>query len=230
MAKTGPAAIDSGSRRCVSPPPGVESTTSRNYVRGAEDTPKSHRARSVPLADQAVVALDRLSRRANFTGPDDLVFGTVVGGHRHGDDVRDAFYDALNEAGLAHMRAKDDPIVFHGLRHTFGTLAVRSAPVTDVQHWMGHADLATMMRIVHYVPQHDNAARLSAAFAASTGERSTCERDPLSSWPQPRPQLPELSKAPVRRWARSGHSAWIGFEHTPQRWCRPRIRGKVGRA
>jgi integrase len=30
----------------------------RNYVRGQEDTPKSHRVRSVPLSDQAAVALD----------------------------------------------------------------------------------------------------------------------------------------------------------------------------
>jgi integrase len=58
--------------------------------------------------------------------------------------------------------------VFHDLRHSFGTLAVRSAPVTDVQHWMGHADLATTMRYVHYVPQHGNAARLTAAFTADS--------------------------------------------------------------
>jgi integrase len=29
----------------------------RNYVEGEEDSPKSHRRRSVPLSDQAVVAL-----------------------------------------------------------------------------------------------------------------------------------------------------------------------------
>jgi integrase len=65
---------------------------------------------------------------------------------------------------------------FHDLRHTFGTLAVRSAPVTDVQHWMGHADLATTMRYVHYVPQHDNAARLTAAFATASSESSISEQ------------------------------------------------------
>jgi integrase len=139
----------------------------RSYVRGQEDTPKSHRVRSVPLSDQAVVALDGLSRREHFTAPGDLVFPNVVGEHLLDDDVRDEFYDALDTAGLGHLRSKEDPIVFHDLRHTFGTLAVRSAPVTDVQHWMGHADLATTMRYVHYVPQHDNAARLTAAFATS---------------------------------------------------------------
>jgi integrase len=94
----------------------------RNFVRGQEDTPKSHRVRSVPLSDQALVALDALSRREHFTGPDDLVFASVVGGHLLDDDVRDAFYAALDAAGLGHLRGKDDPIVFHDLRHTFGTL------------------------------------------------------------------------------------------------------------
>ena len=139
----------------------------RNYVRGQEDTPKSHRVRSVPLSDQAAVVLDGLSRREHFTEPADLVFPNVVGEHLLDDDVRDAFYDALDTAGLGHLRTKGDPIVFHDLRHTFGTLAIRNAPVTDVQHWMGHADLATTMRYVHYVPQHDNAAKLTAAFTTS---------------------------------------------------------------
>jgi integrase len=35
---------------------------------------KSRRARGVPLPDQAATALDRLSRRGEFTGPDDYVF------------------------------------------------------------------------------------------------------------------------------------------------------------
>jgi integrase len=60
--------------------------------------------------------------------------------------------------------------VYHDLRHTFGTLAVRIAPVTDVQQWLGHADVQTTMRYVHYVPQHDNAAKLTAAFGAQTAE------------------------------------------------------------
>jgi integrase len=127
----------------------------RNYVRGQEDTPKSHHVRSVPLSDQAAVALDAVSRREHFTEPGDLVFCNDVGGHLLDDALRAAFYRALDDAGLGHLRTTEDPIVYHDLRHTFGTLAIRSAPVTDVQHWMGHADLATTMRYVRYVPQHD---------------------------------------------------------------------------
>ena len=140
----------------------------RNYVSGQEETPKSHRVRSVPLSDQALMALDGLSRREYFTGPGDLVFCSDVGGHLLDDVVRDAFYSALEQAELGRLRTKDKPIVFHDLRHTFGTLAIRKAPVTDVQHWMGHADLDTTMRYVHYVPQDDNAAKLTAAFTAET--------------------------------------------------------------
>jgi integrase len=106
--------------------------------------------------------------RQDSLGPDDLVFPNPVGGPLLDDDVRDAFYAALNAAGLGHLREKDDPIVYHDLRHTFGTLAVRIAPVTDVEQWLGHADVQTTMRYVHYVPQHDNAAKLSAAFATDS--------------------------------------------------------------
>jgi hypothetical protein len=31
---------------------------------------------------------------------------------------------------------------------------------------MGHADIQTTMRYLHYVPAHDDAARLTAAFTA----------------------------------------------------------------
>ena len=68
----------------------------RNLPAGTaeEEAPKSHRIRSVPLSDQSAVALDGLSRREHFTGDDDLVFCTQVGGHLDDDNVRDAFYAA----------------------------------------------------------------------------------------------------------------------------------------
>ena len=40
----------------------------RNYVEGEEDTPKSHRRRSVPISDQAMVALEALSQRRALHG------------------------------------------------------------------------------------------------------------------------------------------------------------------
>ena len=54
------------------------------FVRGASRTAsrvRRSRGRSgrSPLIDQAAVALDLLSRRGNFTSPDDLVFCTELG-------------------------------------------------------------------------------------------------------------------------------------------------------
>jgi integrase len=142
----------------------------RNYVDGIEDTPKSHRRRSVPLSDQAVVALDALSRREYFTAADDLVFGNDVGEHGSDDEARDEFYEALDAAGLGHLRATDEPIVFHDLRHTFGTqCAAKGIDLRKIQAWMGHADIQTTMRYLHYVPAHDDAARLTAAFTTEVG-------------------------------------------------------------
>jgi integrase len=135
----------------------------------AEKRPKSELVRSVPLTDQAARAIEPLSRREHFTGPDDRVFPSPKGATIDGGKVRDAFYAALDAVGLGHLRTKDDPIVFHDLRHTFGTLAVREAPVTDVKEWMGHADLSTTMRYVHHVPRHGDARRLSQAFAIESG-------------------------------------------------------------
>jgi integrase len=86
------------------------------------------------------------------------VFLSPTAGPLDDGDVREVFYRALTAAGLGHMRELAEPIVFHDLRHTFGTLAVQVWPVTDVQAYMGHADIKSTMRYVHHVPKHDAAA------------------------------------------------------------------------
>jgi hypothetical protein len=96
-----------------------------------EDTPKSHHVRSVPLSDQAVVAVDGLSRREHFTAPGDLVFCNAVGAHYSDDVARDGFYAALDAAELGHLRAKPDPIVFDDLRHTFETTCAARGSTCD---------------------------------------------------------------------------------------------------
>jgi integrase len=138
----------------------------RNYVGGEEGTPKSHHRRSVPLSDQAMAAFDAHSRREHFTAMDDLVFGNDVGQHANADRIREGFYSALDAAGLGHLRERAHPIVFHDLRHTFGTqCAAKGIELTRIQRWLGHADIQTTMRYLHYVPAHDDADRLTAAFA-----------------------------------------------------------------
>ena len=63
-------------------------------------------------------------------------------------------YAALDAAGLGYLREQEEPIVFHDLRHTFGTqCAGRGIDLRRIQAWMGHADIQTTMRYLHYVPQ-----------------------------------------------------------------------------
>jgi integrase len=143
------------------------------YAREILDRPKSSCVRSVPMADQVAAALDRLSRRPRFVGGDDFVFCTELGEARSDYFIRGGFYEALERAGLGHLRTKDNPIRFHDLRHTFGTLAVQAAPITDVQAWMGHAQVQTTMIYVHYVPQHDAAEKLTRLFEAPEPEALT---------------------------------------------------------
>ena len=140
-----------------------------SYTLRQQGPPKSGHVRSVPLIDQAMEPLDRLSRREHFTSSNDLVFAGIVGGHLDGSALRKRFYTALDRAGLEAMRTKPAPITFHDLRHTFGTLAVQAFPLSDVKAYMGHADIQTTMIYVHHVPRHDAAAKLSAIVGAETG-------------------------------------------------------------
>jgi integrase len=144
----------------------------RSYVGRAEDAPKSGRVRSVPMIDQVATVLDQLSRREWFTGENDLVFCNDVGDHFDDSALRRRFYSARSAAGLKRIR-------FHDLRHTFGTLAVQVFPLSDVKAFMGHADIATTMIYVHYVPQYDAADRLSRALRAAAGVESTSATDAL---------------------------------------------------
>lgn len=146
----------------------------RNYTGGVDQTPKSGKVRSVPMVDHALVALDRLSRSHN-TSPDALVFCEEHGFYMKGYTIRNGFYDALEAAGLGALRTGGDPIVFHDLRHTFGTLAVQAFPLTDVKAYMGHEDVSTTMIYVHHVPRHDAADKLSALLRSQS--------DPLADQP-----------------------------------------------
>ncbi len=140
-----------------------------SYTRGHHGPPKSGKVRSVPLIDQAARAFDGLSVREHFTGPDDLVFCSQTGGHTEEYRMRDAFYGALTAAGLGDRRTKADPMVFHDLRHSFGSLAVEAWPLHDVQAYMGHADIQTTMIYVHHQPKTAAADALTRIVQAASG-------------------------------------------------------------
>lgn len=51
------------------------------------------------------------------------------------------------------------------MRHTFGTRAVeQAASILELKEWMGHANVQTTMRYLHYKSKADAAQRLAAAF------------------------------------------------------------------
>jgi integrase len=46
----------------------------------------------------------------------------------------------------------------------FGTRVIAKADIRRVQEWMGHADIQTTMRYLHYAPRADDAALVAEAF------------------------------------------------------------------
>ncbi len=106
----------------------------RNRVRSELKKPKSGKVRSVPLIDQAAVALERLSRRRDFTSPGDLVFCTETGSFIDDGELRLRLCKVVKAAGSGHKRDEIRPPL-HDLGRHFGTLGTIE-PVHDLQNYM----------------------------------------------------------------------------------------------
>ncbi len=120
-------------------------------------TPKSGKIRSVPMARDVAAALARLRDRDRWTGDEDLVFPGLDGDYLDGSALRRRYLAALSKAGLRRLR-------FHDLRHTFGTAMIGKADILRVKEWMGHADVQTTMRYLHFAPRPDDARLVTEAF------------------------------------------------------------------
>ncbi len=131
----------------------------RALARGAIEEPKSGKVRSVPMVPDVAQALAKLGQRDLWIGDGDFVFVSPTGAYIDYSGMVKAYKRALKRAGLR-------PVKFHGLRHSFGTIAVQAFPLSDVQAWMGHADIQTTMRYIHYVPKQDAAQRLGRLVSA----------------------------------------------------------------
>ncbi|WP_205695658.1 site-specific integrase [Conexibacter sp. SYSU D00693] len=131
-----------------------------SFCAGVESTPKSGKVRAVPLAPDVAATLARLGQRERWTADDDLVFVGELGGYLDGSALRRRFNIALERAGLRRLR-------FHDLRHTFGTRMIAKADILRVKEWMGHADVQTTMRYLHYTPRPDDARLVAEAFAVT---------------------------------------------------------------
>jgi integrase len=80
----------------------------------------------------------------------------MFGSYLDGSALRRRFDAAVKAAGIRPLR-------FHDLRHTF-TRMIAKADIRRVQEWMGHADVQTTMKYLHYVPRPDDAALVAEAF------------------------------------------------------------------
>jgi len=128
-----------------------------SYAANQLTTPKSGKVRSVPMAPDVALALARLGQRERFTGDDDFVFAGDSGLPPHGDALSKRYEKALAAGGLRRLR-------FHDLRHTFGTRMIREADIRRVQEWMGHADIQTTMKYLHYESRKEDAELVAKAF------------------------------------------------------------------
>lgn len=122
---------------------------------------KSWQVRYVPLAGPARYAFERLLARQDFTGREDYVFVNRVGGRLDGSAYRRRYHAARRTAGLRYIK-------LHGLRHGAGSLIARETDAVFVQHFLGHAKLATTERYMHAKARHEDIERLDRAFATRT--------------------------------------------------------------
>jgi len=72
------------------------------------------------------------------------------------------FRSATQRAGLPR-------ICLHELRHTFGTQAIRGFKIHEVQRMMGHRHITTTERYLHYTPDTEGAAKLTALWGERVG-------------------------------------------------------------
>jgi integrase len=138
-------------------------------------TPKSGHTRSVPMHPDVVRALAKLLQRERFTDRDDFVFVGSKGEPLDGSAVRRRYVEAVKRAELRPLR-------FHDLRHTFGTIAATAVlSGRELQEWMGHADLKTTARYLHYRARGDEAGRLAEAFKVVAPSASALQANDLQT-------------------------------------------------
>ena len=141
-------------------------TVARAMSAGIEGTTKSGRVRRVPMPDQAATALERMSKRQDYTARDELVFCNLYGRPLDGSALRRRFKRARDAVGLRPLR-------FHDLRHTYGSLlAAHGVDLVTIQAAMGHSALSTTSRYLHAKPATQQAEVFTAAFSAGLSRRA----------------------------------------------------------
>ena len=112
------------------------------------------------MARAVAEVLAQLVVRGYADQEDELVFPGTFGEYLDGSALYRRYKAALRRAGLRPLR-------FHDLRHTFGTQVISNPAVSILQlkAWMGHADIDTTMKYLHYAPREGEADLIADAFA-----------------------------------------------------------------
>lgn len=150
-----------------------------SYTEGGLTTPKSGKGRLCRWRRRSRRPSHGSRGREAYTGNDDLVFPGTRGGYLDASALYRRYKRALELAGLRPLR-------LHDLRHTFRTRTIATASILQVKAWMGHADVATTMKYLHYAPRAAETRLVAEAFAleepgaeaapASAAGAAACER------------------------------------------------------
>lgn len=138
--------------------------------RGSAGEPKSETSRrEVPMTKRVADALRGHRAVSHYSTDRDFVFPHPLTGNPFDPNkIRERFYSAMVSAGFSHMIGQGGGgIVFHSLRHTFGTqMASAGAPLVAIKEWMGHADIQTTMIYAKWSKDREaERALVEAAFS-----------------------------------------------------------------
>ena len=137
----------------------------RGLSSGQETLAKGRRHRFVPLSTPAASTLARLADRHDYVGPDDYVLVNRLGRRLDPSALRRRYKRACTAAELR-------PIRLHGLRHSAGSLIVRTADPVFVRDFLGHAKLTTTDRYLSAKLRPEELDRLDRAFDTHSAHSS----------------------------------------------------------
>ncbi len=107
---------------------------------------KSGKPRTIPL-NEIVLNVLRKKAEEKVIGVRGIVFGTSCGTKILPSNLRRAFYNALEKAGVEDLK-------FHDLRHTFATrLAQGGVDLYKIAKLLGHEDIRMTQRYAHHCPE-----------------------------------------------------------------------------